>query len=291
MTSSGSSSSNAVPHGPVRPIVMPEAFSAGKDEDWHSWIQHFEDCAELNEWSAEKRCKFLSVRLRGVALHTSQGLSETVRASYEDYKTALAQAFMPKERIDLYKAEFRARRRQTNERLSELAGAIRKLGRLAYPTAGADIIDQLAKDQFIDALDGRETRLKVRETNPATLDDAVSRALQLEAMDEAESQRSRPSRHVRAVESSTGGDDATSDRLTELLEKNMVAMEKMVNLVGQMSTTQSLARQSNNPRWSRRCYHCQKEGHFKRNCPELRRMQPGNEHGLAPRVTRQFQPQ
>ena len=104
---------------------------------------------------------------------------------------------MPKERVDLYKAEFRTRGREPGESLSELAGAVRKLGRLAYPTAGEDVIDQLAKDQFIDALDGRETRLKVREGIPATLDAAVSSALQTGAMEEAETRRSRPRDHGR----------------------------------------------------------------------------------------------
>ena len=288
---SGSASSSAgefPARGPVRPIVMPEAFSAAKDEDWFSWIQHFEDCADLNEWSDEKRCKFLSVRLRGTAMHTAQDLPADVRTDYNAYTKALTQAFMPKERVDLYKTEFRSRRRHPNERLGELAAAVRKLCRLAYPTAGADLVDQLAVDQFIDALDGRDTRLKVRETNPATLDEAVSRALQLEAMAEAENQRTRSSQNVRLVGSPMGGDDATTTRLTELLEKTMTAMEQMVNLVGRM-TTQNQPRQSRNPRWPRRCYHCQQEGHFKRNCPELQGMPSGNERGLAPRVDRQSQ--
>lgn len=279
-SSESSSGGGSVSTGPVRPIVMPEAFSAAKDEDWFSWIQHFEDCADLNEWSDEKRCKFLSVRLRGVALHSAQDLPADVRTDYNAFTKALTQAFMPKERVELYKTEFRARRRQANERVSELAEAIRKLARLAYPTAGADVLDQLAKDQFIDALDGRELRLKIRESNPSTLDDAVSRALHLEAMDESENRRNRPAGNVRAVESV-----ATSDRLTQLLEQNMVAMEKMVNLVGAM-TTSAHPRPPRGRRFTR-CYHCQQEGHFKRNCPALQRTSPENERGLAPRVARQ----
>ena len=49
-----------------------------------------------------------------------------------------------------------------------------------------DLQDSLAKDQFIDALEDREIRMKIRESGPKMLDEAVSRALQIEAMYEVE---------------------------------------------------------------------------------------------------------
>ena len=41
---------------------------------------------------------------------------------------------------------------------------------------------ELARDQFIDGLDTRDLRLRVCEGDPATLDDAIARALRLEAI-------------------------------------------------------------------------------------------------------------
>ena len=137
------------------------------------------------------------------------------------------------------------------------------VGRLAYPTAAEGLIDQLAKDRVIDALDARETRLKVREGISATLEAAASRALQIEAMEEAETRRSRPSRHVRAVEGAAGDNDVTSGQ---------IAQHGCQGTDSQPNSTQPLPRQ----RSSRICYHSQQEGHFKRDCPELRKKQPGN---------------
>jgi len=49
----------------------------------------------------------------------------------------------------------------------------------------------LAKDQFIDALEDREIRMKIWDYGPKARDDAVSRALVIEGMYEAKSRRSK----------------------------------------------------------------------------------------------------
>ena len=54
---------------------------------------------------------------------------------------------------------------------------------LAYPNIEAKFRDELARDQFLDALDSRESRLKVR---PKSLDEAVDIAAEIETMELAE---------------------------------------------------------------------------------------------------------
>ena len=58
---------------------MPESFAAGENEDWHSWMSHFEDCAVLNGWNNERKAQFFAVRMRGAALLQLQSLSSVVR--------------------------------------------------------------------------------------------------------------------------------------------------------------------------------------------------------------------
>ena len=289
-TSSSSSGASAQSQsGSLRPIVMPESFAAGENEDWDSWISHFEDCAILNGWNNERKAQFLAVRMRGAALLQLQSLSSVVRGNYDDFKKALREKFVPQERIELHKAEFRVRRRERDEKLPDLAGSLRRLVKKAYPEAVESLQDSLAKDQFIDALEDREIRMKVRESGPKALDEAVSRALQLEAMLEAESRRSK-GRQVRVVQEPSL--EQNSD-LVELLRQNRAAMEQMVQLVqrqetkGKGNASGSGEQQHNGRRLGprvpmtkdrreRRCFQCHQKGHFIAECPQKPKEQSGN---------------
>ena len=97
-TSSGATAQVATSSN--RPIVMPEAFSAAGNEEWDSWLSHFEDCAVINEWIDARKAQFLAVRMRGAALLQLQSLSPDVRGDYTGLKRALREKFVLKERIE-----------------------------------------------------------------------------------------------------------------------------------------------------------------------------------------------
>ena len=157
-----------------RPIVMLEAFSAAGNEEWDSWLSHFEDCAVINEWNDMRKAQSLTVRMCGSTLLQLQSLSPDVWGDYTNLKRALHEKFVPKERIELHKAEFRTRRRERDEKLPDLPSSLRQLVGKAYPKAIPDFQDSIAKDQFIDVLEDREIRIKIQESGPKTLDEVVS---------------------------------------------------------------------------------------------------------------------
>ena len=132
---------------------MPESLAALHSEEWDSWISHFEDCPVINGWSHERKAQFLAVRIRGAALLQLQGLARGVRENYATLKGALREKFVPKERVELHKAEFHARHHEQDEKLPHLTSSLRRLVSRAYPEAVPDLQDSLAKDQFIDALE------------------------------------------------------------------------------------------------------------------------------------------
>ena len=107
-----------------RPVVMLEAFLATRNKEWDSWLSHFEDCAVITECNDARKAQFLAVRMRGATLLQLQSLSPDVRGDYTDLKRALREKFVPKERIELHKAEFRARRRERDEKLPDLASSL-----------------------------------------------------------------------------------------------------------------------------------------------------------------------
>ena len=57
--------------------------------------------------------------------------------------------------------------RKKEESLPELAEDVDHLTRLAYPGAAPEMIEVLAKDQFIDALADEDIRHCVRQNKPA----------------------------------------------------------------------------------------------------------------------------
>ena len=272
-TLSGSGTSTSVSQN--RPVVMPESFAALDNEEWDSWISHFEDCAIINGWNDGRKAQFVAVRMRGAALLQLQSLAMGVRENYATLKEALREKFVPKERVELHKAEFRARHHERDEKLPDLVSSLRRLVNRAYPEAVPDLRYSLAKDQFIDALEDREIRIKLRESGPKTLDEAVSRALQIEAMYEAESRRSK-GRSVWVVQELLRSENS---ELVELLKQNTAAMNQIVNFVQQQQQEPSGGPKRNGQglepnAWQARdrrfrlCFKCHKKGHFIADCKQ-----------------------
>ena len=56
-----------------------------------------------------------------------------------------------------------------------------RLTRLAYPDAVEEMIIVLAKDQFIDALQDEDMRLRIRQSRPVNLWQALETAQELES--------------------------------------------------------------------------------------------------------------
>ena len=81
--------------------------------------------------------------------------------------------------------------------MGELGQDIRRLTNLAYPYAPADLKETLAKEQFLDALQSADMRLRIKQARPVSLNDAIRHAVELEAFYRAE--RTKPDRHVSAV--------------------------------------------------------------------------------------------
>ena len=73
--------------------------TAGENDNWHSWLKYFKNCATLNAWDDEQKRNFLAVHLRGVAQQTYQDLNETVWGIF--LAEALGRRFTPAEWVEL----------------------------------------------------------------------------------------------------------------------------------------------------------------------------------------------
>ena len=57
---------------------------------------------------------------------------------------------------------------------------------MAYPSAPYDVRETLSKEYFIDALIDSDIRLRIKQSRPATLNDAIRLAVELEAFVKSE---------------------------------------------------------------------------------------------------------
>ena len=148
-----------------------------------SWWLQFEQVALVNAWTPQEAVQFLPLALKGEGLLYYHSLPQATRQGQLAPLTQALQAhFAPPPRGDLHRAEFQARRQRQQESLGEYCEAVKEAAWLAYPNMQAVDRDMLAKDQFLAGLDSRTMRVRIKELNAATLDDALQAALHHEAI-------------------------------------------------------------------------------------------------------------
>lgn len=251
---------------------------------WLDYKCHFEACASVNGWNEEKKGLFLALSIRGQAQAVLGDLPRDRGQHYETLVRSLQERFSPPNQTELYRVQLKKRRQRPLKTLSELGQAIRRLTNLAYPTAPGEVRETLAKDQFIDALIDSDIRIRIKQSRPANLNEAISLAVELEAYNKVEKRDRELRGHLRT---------AIADEQPQLhginvdhkLETWMKSVEEgMKCITEELKELRSSRQKINDDRWfrsdrannnnqERRCYECKKAEHIRRNCPELRKRQ------------------
>ena len=73
------------------PVITPDTFKG--DDDWEQYISHFEDCAELGNWSLKEKVLTLAAKLKGQARVFYSGLPSCDKRSYRLLVARLEQRF------------------------------------------------------------------------------------------------------------------------------------------------------------------------------------------------------
>ena len=244
---------------------------------WLDYKCHFEACANVNGWDEVKKGLFLALSLRGQAQAVLGDMPSDRGQQYEALVRSLQERFSPPNQTDLYRVQLKERRQKAAETLSELGQAIRRLTNLAYPTAPGEVRETLAKDHFIDALIDSDIRIRIKQSRPANLNEAISLAVELEAYNRVERRERELKGHLRST--TVEEQPETVGRM----EGWMKAMENNMKTLAEELKELKASRQMQNNRWHKNrgekantsrqdiiCYECDKPGHIKRNCPTLK---------------------
>ena len=235
---------------------------------WEAYATQFDLLAELNHWTEEEKATYLAISLRGTALTVLTNLPEKQRRSYPALVQALRNRFGTGHQTELNRAKLRARVRRRDETLPALAEDVERLTRLAYPGAAEEMVATLSKDQFIDALHDEDTKLRVRQLRPQTLQRALEMTLELESYSMAGKQRGRVVRETRLenaprsrAPASTGGvgQGKLLLKLQECLEALQGSTQRTPSTQGQGERAMGVT-----------CWICRQKGHYRRDCPKSR---------------------
>lgn len=293
---------------PNRKPKEPDQYN-GTSVEWQDYICHFDQVASWNQWSPEERAAQLVMSLRGVAQRALSELPSETLSSYESLKLALMLRFSPPERETSYRCEFRNRRRFPGETVTEYGFALKRLGGRAFPTIPSDMRESLIVEQYILGFSDPKIKRHIQFSHPATLDRAISLAVEFEAFEGSLNVLRKPApelEHTPVMALSRSGsvqksemENNSSAKLTAL-ENSIKDIQESLKLIAKTpraAANDGRSSQDQNRTYRGRrgvqCYFCKKDGHIRRDCPERQQSNPRNASGestVGPNTTENGDP-
>ena len=195
-------------------------------EDWEEYLSQFEILADINKWEDTEKGLYLASSLKGSARSILSDLNQEERRDFSKLKLALSRKFGSEYKAEMYRAKLQSRYRLKSETISELATSIMKLTRQAYPKAQLSLLDTLAVDYFIDALDDPDIRLRLRQSQPESITQAETLAIRLETFKAADKVK-----HRTVCSTSEHSDSGISEDKSDVEKHILPVLETFMNKI------------------------------------------------------------
>ena len=250
--------------------IKPDKFTG--DEDWEQYISHFEDCAELGQWSDREMFLTLAASLKGQARVFYTSLPLTEKRNYQQLTFALEQRFGSVRQQARWLSKFQARSKLVGESIATFGDDLRLLARKAYGNLEPEAQEMLALQQFYKAL-SVDMRCRVLDKNCSNIAEAVEVVERYEdLLAESYSGGDRRRNFVRHVGIENGNNSVSFDNNNNSgryrnitqdgndLQKTLRSIQFRLDRIerGQRKRPQND---------QRACYFCKSTEHLYRNCP------------------------
>jgi hypothetical protein len=143
-------------------------------------------CARYNGWDEQDKFAHLQASLVQGAAQCLWDVDSSSNQSLDQLISLLKSRFGSEDQAEKFRMEIKLRRRRAGESLQALYQEIKRLIALAYPGPSNPTTDIVSRDAFLDALDDQAMALRVREREPANLEQALKIAVRFEAYRKAD---------------------------------------------------------------------------------------------------------
>ena len=173
------------PHStPLPSCLMLESFTGSGD--FEDYLQQFNTAAFLSGWFStthDNRPHYFALRLRQNALHFFTILSVAQQTDFTLLVDGFCQNYTTN--VDILKTRLKAARQQPNQDIASFLCEVRTLARRAY-RAFPHFMEQIVLTSFIEGLSDSTLRSELRKSKPATADEALTMAIELNCFLELE---------------------------------------------------------------------------------------------------------
>ena len=248
------------------PHMKPQTYNG--DEDWESYLNHFEICAKLGRWSYQDRVLYLAASLRGNAKVYYMTLMPAERASYHTLEVKLGLRFSNTRQQPMWISRLEARVRRQNESIAELGDDLRHMSQRAYCSLNNEAREMLALNQLYKSV-SPDLKYKCISENCTSVTKAVPIIELYEGILGEDSSKNlvrqataEPDRNLQAKESFRYNIDGNN------LQGILRQLQSCKEILNRQGDTQALGDQGPRDRNSQcLCYICFSSRHLQRDCP------------------------
>ncbi len=262
-----------------RPLALPDTFTGEGRHNFSDWVDHFESIAKVNTWDDDAKKDWIRARLTGRAATAWKRLTAADTDTYEHIVAGLKRRFEPACCKEVFMAEFHRRSKRRTEDWASFGEDLRTLVERAYPTLQTEAQELLALNRFLDEIQHPQLAFGVRQRTPSNLDEAIAATLELETyllkVPTTVAGVTDADESIGAVSSAKPSFELSLQKLIDRLDK-LEGRLAASNDVQDRQDGDSSTRQRRQGRRTLKCYNCQQEGHFARNCRSSKKNQ-GNE--------------